>query len=68
MVVWYTAGMENIYVYFAYFRREARKAKWSQERIDAVLDEAMSGDYSHALGTLLDAISKLQEEKEPIIF
>ena len=68
MVMWYTAGMENIYVYFAYFRREARKAKWSQERIDAVLDEAMSGDYSHALGTLLDAISELQEEKEPIIF
>ncbi len=60
--------MENIYVYFAYFQREARKAKWSQELIDAVLDEAMSGDYSHALVTLSAALLEMQQEKEPILF
>lgn len=60
--------MENVYAYFAYFRREARKAGWSSERIDGVLDEAMNGDYSHAIAVLLDALSKIQEEREPIQF
>ncbi len=55
--------MENVYVYFAYF-----KAKWSQERIDAVLDEAMSGDYQHALGMLSAALLEMKQEKEPILF
>lgn len=60
--------MENVYVYFAHFQREARKAKWSQDRIDDVLDDAMSGDYRHALGTLSAALLEMQDEQEPILF
>ena len=60
--------MENVFVYFADFKRKAKRAGWSPERIAAVLDEAISSNYDHALAVILDALSELQEEKEPIRF
>ena len=56
---------ENIYTYFAQFVRAAKRADWSQERIDAVIKDAQSADYVHALAVLLDAFTGL--EQEPVI-
>ena len=56
---------ENIYTYFAQFVREAKRADWSQERVDAVIKDAQSADYVHALSVLLEAFSEL--EQEPVI-
>ena len=56
--------MENIYAYFASFKRAARKANWPQEHIDAVLDEARLGDYAHALAVLLEAMDEIDETNE----
>lgn len=50
--------MENIYTYFAQFLRAAENAGWSKERIDAMLADARSGDYVHALEVLYEAIEK----------
>ena len=61
-------AVDNAFAYFAYFKREAKKAGWSSERITAVLDDAMSSNYEHALAVILDALSELQEEQEPIAF
>lgn len=36
------------------FRTAARKAKWTTKEIDAVLRDAMSGNYNHLLRTLMD--------------
>lgn len=33
-------------------RRVGRKAGWTEERLKAMGDEAMSGDYSHLLRTM----------------
>ena len=60
--------MENVFAYFADFKRKAKRAGWPQERIDIVLKDAMRSDYEHALAVILNAISELQEEKEPITF
>ena len=60
--------MENIYVYFASFRRAAKKANWPQERIDAVIHDAMSSDYKYALSVLFWAIDETQEKTEAIKF
>jgi hypothetical protein len=54
--------MENIYTYFASFKRAVRKAGWPQERIDAVLDEARRGNYAHALAVLLEAMDEIKNE------
>ncbi len=35
-------------------RQAARKAGWPKDRIDAFLNEAMGGDYSHLLATCMD--------------
>ncbi len=62
---------ENIYTYFAQFVRAAKKADWSRERINTVLEEARRGDYLHALETILEAMSEIEEEtqdKETIRF
>ena len=57
--------MLNIYEYFAVFLRAAKQAHWSQERINAVPEEARDGDYDHAASTLLaardEAAGALQE-------
>jgi hypothetical protein len=53
--------MQNVYEYFAQFRRAAKRAKWPKERIEAVLTEARSGDYENALCVLLAAMNKIEE-------
>jgi hypothetical protein len=35
-------------------RKAARKAGWEEDKIKAVLDEMMSGDYGHLLQTAMD--------------
>ena len=42
----------NIFVIFGAFTRAARKAKWKQTEIDAVLEEAKKHDYNHAIATI----------------
>ena len=44
----------NINAVFAKFQKEARRADWSQRTIDKVLKEAQSGDYNHALATIME--------------
>jgi hypothetical protein len=56
--------MENVYTYFAQFLRAAKNAGWSQERIDAVLTDARSSDYLHALEVLHDAMVGIEEAQE----
>ena len=34
-------------------QRVARKAGWSREKIEEVMDEAMEGDYDHLLQTMM---------------
>lgn len=41
----------NAYSIMGACRKAARKAKWSQERIDGVLKEMMAGDYDHLMQT-----------------
>lgn len=36
------------------FRKEARHQGWTQEEIQVVIDECMSGDYNHLLNTLME--------------
>jgi hypothetical protein len=59
--------MENIYTYMAQFLRAAKQAHWPQSRIDAVLDDARSSDYVHALEALWDAMAEIKEETEATI-
>lgn len=44
----------NAFSLIGTFIRQAKKEGWSQEEIDAVKKEAMSGDYDHLLSTLMD--------------
>jgi hypothetical protein len=63
--------MYNIYEYFAVFMRAAKKAGWSQERIAAVLEDARSSDYEHAMSVLLGAWHEAMDEcreKEEIVY
>jgi hypothetical protein len=53
--------MENVYFYFGAFLRAAKQAGWSQAHINAVLDDARSSDYDHAVSILLDAIGETEE-------
>ncbi len=39
----------NAYSIIARCRRAALKAKWPEERVEAVLDDMRSGDYTHLL-------------------
>lgn len=50
----------NAFSLLGAFRTQARKEKWTQEEIDEVLNEAMSGDYNNLLCVLSDHC----EEKE----
>lgn len=59
--------MENIYVYFAAFRRVARKANWSEQRIEAVFYEAMGGDYDNAVSVLLAGIEEAEGKLDTIL-
>lgn len=44
----------NAFAVMGAFSRRARAEGWSKEEIDAVLDEAKSGDYDHLLATIMD--------------
>jgi hypothetical protein len=44
----------NAFSLMGAFRSQAKKEKWTKEEIEAVLDDAMSGDYNHLLRVLAD--------------
>ena len=44
----------NIFAIFGAFSRQARREKWAQQDIDAVLEEAKKHDYNHAIATILE--------------
>lgn len=44
----------NAYALLAHFKRQAKRAGWTEEEIKAKRDEATSGDYDHLLSTLID--------------
>jgi hypothetical protein len=46
-------GDGNAYMIMGLCQRAARKAKWPQEKIDAVMSEMRSGDYDHLLQTAM---------------
>lgn len=47
------AGLDgNAFAILGRARQAARRAGWSEERIDEVLEEAMSADYDHLLRTM----------------
>lgn len=56
--------MENIYTYFAQFLRAAKRAGWSPECINAVLADARSSDYEHALEVLYEAMEEIRTAEE----
>lgn len=43
----------NAFSIMASCRYVARRAGWSEEKIDALLEEMMSGDYNHLLQTAM---------------
>ena len=43
----------NAFALLGYFKKEAKKAKWSDEEINKVLEDAKSGDYDHLVRTLM---------------
>lgn len=44
----------NAYALLGAFRRQAKKEGWTKEEIDAVTDEATSGDYDNLLRVLVE--------------
>ena len=44
----------NIFAIMGAFSRQARREKWTQQEIDAVLEEAKSGDYDYAIATICE--------------
>ena len=42
----------NAFFLMGAFQQQAQKEGWSKEEIQAVLDEAMCGDYNHLVYTL----------------
>ena len=44
----------NAFSVMGAFQRQARREKWTQKEIDAVLKEAKSSDYNHLLVTIMD--------------
>ena len=43
----------NAYSILGRAQRVARQCGWSQETVEAVMDEATSGDYDHLLRTMM---------------
>jgi len=43
----------NAFMLLGLAQRVAKKAGWTQEKIDTVMKEAKSGDYDHLLQTLM---------------
>ena len=44
----------NAFMLIGAFRRQAKKEHWTDDEIDRVTDEAMNGNYSHLVATLMD--------------
>ena len=45
----------NAFMLLGHFRKEAKRAGWTEEEIEEVTNEAKRGDYDHLLTTLIDA-------------
>jgi len=43
----------NAFAIMGAFSRQAKQENWSQDEIDAVLNEAKAGDYDHLLATIM---------------
>jgi len=43
----------NAFSLLGLFRKEAKKAGWTEDEIKKTTEEAMSGDYDHLLQTLM---------------
>ena len=43
----------NAFAVMGTFSKEARRQGWDKTEIDAVLEEATSGDYNHLLATII---------------
>lgn len=54
----------NAFAIMGQFQREAKRQGWSQQEIDAVLEEAKSGDYNHLLYTIDNHIEDVGVEDE----
>ena len=52
----------NAFIVMGVFRKQAIKEKWSKEEIDAVLNEAKSGDYDHLLATIVNHCEVVDEK------
>jgi hypothetical protein len=48
----------NAFAILGRFRRAARAAGWTPDEIEAVYDEATSGDYDHLLATILKHVDE----------
>jgi hypothetical protein len=44
----------NAFALLGAFQRKAKREGWTEEEIDAVMEEARSDDYDHLLATLMD--------------
>ncbi|WP_340201993.1 hypothetical protein [Ascidiimonas sp. W6] len=53
----------NAFMVMGVFRRQAVKEGWSKAEIDAVLDEAKSGNYDHLMATIINHCESKNEEE-----
>lgn len=44
----------NIFALMGAFQRQARREGWTKQEIDKVLNECKSGNYDHAVATLME--------------
>jgi hypothetical protein len=54
----------NAFELLASFRRQARNAGWSADKIAKVLSDAQSGDYEHLTEVLLRATFEIEQPRE----
>lgn len=52
----------NAFAIMGAFRRQARKEHWTPEDIEAVLNEAQSGNYDHLLATIINHCEVKEED------
>ncbi len=55
----------NAFSVMGAWKNAARKAGWTKEEQQKVLDEAMSGDYNHLLATIMDNCEDPTEDEVP---
>lgn len=54
----------NAYAIMGVFRHQARREGWSEQEIETVIEEAMSGDYNHLLSTIMTYCEPKDEEEQ----